>query len=66
MGRASLGAFAARLLAVGRDPATPAACMQSATTAQQTVWRSASGFGTRALGNVWEEFWPDVKRKLFH
>jgi len=38
----------------------------SATTAQQTVWRSASGFGTRALGNVWEEFWPDVKRKLFH
>ena len=37
----------------------------SATTWQQTTWRSASGFGTRALGNVWEEFWPDAKRKLF-
>ena len=38
----------------------------SATTWQQTVWRSASGFGTRAIGNVWEEFWPDVSRRLFH
>jgi hypothetical protein len=37
----------------------------SATTWQQTTWRSASGFGTRALGNVWEEFWPDAKRRLF-
>ena len=37
----------------------------SATTWQQTTWRSVSGFGTRALGNVWEEFWPDAKRKLF-
>jgi hypothetical protein len=37
----------------------------SATTWQQTTWRSASGFGTRALGNVWEEFWPDAKRKFF-
>ena len=36
----------------------------SATTWQQTTWRSASGFGTRALGNVWEEFWPDVSRRL--
>jgi hypothetical protein len=38
----------------------------SATTWQQTVWRSASGFGTRAIGNVWEEFWPDLSRRLFH
>jgi hypothetical protein len=37
----------------------------SATTWGQTTWRSASGFGTRAIGNVWEEFWPDVSRKLF-
>jgi hypothetical protein len=36
----------------------------SVTTWQQTVWRSASGFGTRAIGNVWEEFWPDVSRRL--
>lgn len=38
----------------------------SSTTWQQTTWRSASGFGTRALGNVWEEFWPDASRRLFH
>jgi hypothetical protein len=38
----------------------------SATTWQQTTWRSASGFATRALGNVWEEFWPDASRRLFH
>jgi hypothetical protein len=38
----------------------------SVTTWQQTTWRSASGFGTRAIGNVWEEFWPDVSRRLFH
>jgi len=38
----------------------------SATTWQQTTWRSASGFGTRALGNVWDEFWPDASRRLFH
>jgi hypothetical protein len=38
----------------------------SVTTWQQTTWRSASGFATRALGNVWEEFWPDVSKRLFH
>jgi len=38
----------------------------SVTTWQQTTWRSASGFGTRALGNVWEEFWPDASKRLFH
>ncbi len=38
----------------------------SATTWQQTTWRSASGFVTRAIGNVWEEFWPDASRRLFH
>ena len=38
----------------------------SATTWQQTTWRSASGFGTRAIGNVWEEFWPDISTRVFH
>jgi len=36
----------------------------SSTTWGQTTWRSASGFGTRAIGNVWEEFWPDVVRRF--
>jgi len=38
----------------------------SATTWQSTMWRSLSGFGSRAIGNVWEEFWPDASRRLFH
>jgi len=37
----------------------------SSTTWQQTTWRSAAGFGSRAIGNVWEEFWPDVSTRLF-
>ncbi len=34
------------------------------TTPRQTIVRSALGFLTRIGGNAWEEFWPDVKRKL--
>jgi uroporphyrin-III C-methyltransferase len=37
MGRASLDDFARRLVAAGRDPETPAACVQSATTPDQRV-----------------------------
>lgn len=37
MGRASLPDFTARLIAAGRDPDTPAACIQSATTPDQRV-----------------------------
>jgi hypothetical protein len=36
----------------------------SVTTAGQTTYRSVSGFITRALGNLWEEFWPDIKKRL--
>jgi len=41
MGRAHLAAIAAQLIAAGRDPATPAACIQSATTADQRVTRAS-------------------------
>jgi hypothetical protein len=34
----------------------------SATTAGQTIFRSATGFLTRAGGNLFDEFWPDVVR----
>jgi hypothetical protein len=34
----------------------------SATTTGQTIVRSATGFLTRAGGNLFEEFWPDVVR----
>jgi uroporphyrin-III C-methyltransferase len=40
MGRATLGAIAAQLIAAGRDPDTPAACIQSATTPEQRVTRA--------------------------
>jgi hypothetical protein len=36
----------------------------SATTPGQTILRSALGFLTRIGGNAWEEFWPDVARRL--
>ena len=40
MGRSNLGAIAAELIARGRDPATPVACIQSATTANQRITRA--------------------------
>lgn len=40
MGRAQLGPIAAQLIAAGRNPATPAACIQSATTPEQRVTRA--------------------------
>jgi siroheme synthase len=40
MGRANLAAVAAQLIAAGRDPDTPAACIQSATTPEQRVTRA--------------------------
>ena len=40
MGRSGLAAIAAQLIAAGRDPETPAACIQSATTPEQRVTRA--------------------------
>ncbi|MFN2568871.1 MAG: uroporphyrinogen-III C-methyltransferase [Candidatus Dormibacteria bacterium] len=40
MGRANLAQLAAQLIAAGRDPSTPAACIQSATTPEQRVTRA--------------------------
>jgi siroheme synthase len=40
MGRANLGELAAQLISQGRDPSTPAACIQSATTPEQRVTRA--------------------------
>jgi len=34
----------------------------SITTPRQTLLRSADGFVGRLLGNLYEEFWPDVQR----
>jgi uroporphyrin-III C-methyltransferase len=40
MGLGNLGSLTARLIASGRDPSTPAACIQSATTPEQRVTRA--------------------------
>ena len=36
----------------------------SQTTATQTAVRSGMGIVTRMGGNLWDEFWPDVVRRL--
>jgi len=36
----------------------------SAHTTRQMLIRTAQGFTGRMLGNLWEEFWPDVRRAL--
>lgn len=36
----------------------------SAHTTQQMLIRTAQGFTGRMLGNLWEEFWPDVRERL--
>ena len=43
MGLANLASLAAQLMAAGRDPATPAACIMSATTSEQRVTRATLG-----------------------
>ena len=36
----------------------------SVTTTRQTIFRSALGLAGRLGGNAWDEFWPDVYRRL--
>jgi uroporphyrinogen III methyltransferase/synthase len=43
MGRSSLPSFTTGLIAAGRDPETPAACIQSATTPAQRVTLATLG-----------------------
>ena len=38
----------------------------SATTPGQTALRAVLGLLSRLGGNAWEEYWPDVRRKLRH
>lgn len=36
----------------------------SARTTKQMLLRTAQGFAGRLLGNLWDEFWPDVRDRL--
>jgi hypothetical protein len=38
----------------------------SARTWQQLVLRQAGAVGGRFVGNLWAEFWPDVRRRFTH
>jgi hypothetical protein len=38
----------------------------SATTPRQSAWRIGNGLLTRFLSNVWDEFSPDLRRRLPH
>ena len=38
----------------------------SVTTPGQTALRSANGCWGRLAGNLWDEFWPDVRSRLSH
>jgi hypothetical protein len=38
----------------------------SMTTPGQTALRSANGLLGRLAGNLWDEFWPDIKSRLSH
>jgi hypothetical protein len=38
----------------------------SMTTPTQTVVRSASGLLGRLIGNLWDEFWPDLRKRITH
>ena len=36
----------------------------SVSTPEQTALRSIGGLGGRLMGNLWDEFWPDVRTRL--
>ena len=36
----------------------------SVTTPGQTALRSANGLLGRLVGNLWDEFWPDVRKRI--
>jgi hypothetical protein len=38
----------------------------SMTTPRQTALRSANGMLGRLAGNLWDEFWPDIRTRLGH
>ena len=38
----------------------------SIATNEQAAIRTAEGFAARMGSNAWDEFWPDIKAKVFH
>ena len=38
----------------------------SEANTHDALWRTGEGFAGRMAANAFEEFWPDVKTKLFH
>ena len=36
----------------------------SVTTPAQTALRSVDGLAGRLIGNLWDEFWPDCRKRI--
>jgi hypothetical protein len=58
-------AWAYYIGAVGNNLVANTWLPPSATTAGATSWRISSGFLGRFAGNLWFEFWPDVRERIF-
>jgi len=57
-------AYARYIAIVGTNAMSDMWRPDSERTASNTLFRIGEGFGGRLLGNMWEEFWPDVRQHL--
>jgi len=57
-------AYARYIAIVGTNSLSDMWRPDSERTASNTLFRIGEGFGGRLLGNMWEEFWPDVRQHL--
>jgi hypothetical protein len=63
----SFGPAYARYIAIpGNNFLSNAWRVQSEANTHDALLRTAEGFAGRMLANGFEEFWPDVKQRLFH
>ncbi len=57
-------AYARFIAIIGTNALSDTWRPDSERTAGNTILRIGEGFGGRLLGNMWDEFWPDVKHHL--
>jgi hypothetical protein len=66
-GGSSLGPAYARYMAIFGDSFLSNSWrVQSEANSRDALLRTAEGFGEVLAGNAFEEFWPDVKKRVFH
>ena len=59
-------AYARYIAIVGSNFMSNTWRVRSEANAQQALVRSSEGFAGRMGANAFDEFWPDVKRRIFH